>query len=481
MSQEICILPFFGTGHLLPCFQLCNHLTSSNFHVNLLISSTLSTSVPSSLYQHPLFQLTLIPSPPPSPEHHYELAEGLQNILSNYHRPTLPVCAIVDAMMSWSINIFQKFKIPTVAFFTAGACSASMELAVWKAQPFDLKPGEIRFLPGLPDEMAVTYSDIKRRNHNPPPHPPPQHGFPPPPFGPGKKGPPKDGEEPPWLNETQEATALLINTCDDLERPFLNYIASYVGKPVYGVGPLLPEQYWKTSGSVLYDSDFRWNRLSSVTEKEVIQWLDSKPHGSVLYVSFGTEVGPTVEEYAELAEALESCGKPFIWVIQSGSGRPGPPGFGLVEESGSSKPEGYFPHGLDERVGSRGMIIRGWAPQLLILSHKSTGGFLSHCGWNSTLEAIGRGIPVLAWPIRGDQHYDAKLVVSYLKVGYMVSEDLSKDVGKDDIVMGIKRLMGDEEVKKNVEVLSDKFRNGFPRSSVDALHDFKDYVNKRFV
>lgn len=379
-------------------------------------------------------------------------------------------------MMSWSIDVFKEFKIPTVAFLTNGACSAAMELAVWKAQPLDLKPGEIRFLPGLPDDMAVTYSDLNQRHHRPPhPHPHPQHGFPPPPLGFGhrKRGPPKDGEQPPWLNETQEATALLINTCDDLERPFINYIANYVGKPVWGVGPLLPEQYWKSSGSVLHDSDFRSNRLSSVTEKEVNQWLDSKPRGSVLYVSFGTEVGPTLEEYAELAQAMESCEQPFIWVIQSGSGRPGP---GKPEAD-----EGYFPHGLDERVGNRGLIIRGWAPQLLILSHKSTGGFLSHCGWNSTLEAIGHGIPMLAWPIRGDQHHDAKLVVSHLKVGYMVSDDLSKDVTKDDIVMGIKRLMGDGEMKKNAEVLSEKFRNGFARSSVDALDDFKDFINKRFV
>ncbi|CAK8540311.1 unnamed protein product [Lathyrus sativus] len=479
MSQEICILPFFGQGHLLPCFQLCNHLTSSNFHVTLLISSTLSTSVPSSLHQHPLFQITLIPSPPPSPEYHHELAKGLQNILSNYHHPSLPVCAIVDAMMSWSIDVFKEFKIPTVAFFTSGACSSAMELAVWKAQPLDLKPGEIRFLPGLPDDMALSHSDLRRRRHVPPPPPHPQHGFPPPsqhgflPPPPGKRGPPKVGEQPPWLNETQKATALLINTCDDLERPFINYMANYVGKPVWGVGPLLPEQYWKSSGSVLHDSDFRSNRLSSVTENEVNQWLDSKPRGSVLYVSFGSEVGPTVEEYAELAQAMESCEQPFIWVIQSGSGRPGP---GKPEAE-----EGYFPHGLDKKVGNRGLIIRGWAPQLLILSHKSTGGFLSHCGWNSTLEAIGRGIPMLAWPIRGDQHHDAKLVVSHLKVGYMVSEDLSKDVTKDDIVMGIKRLMDDGEMKKNAEVLSEKFRNRFPRSSADALDDFKDCINRRFV
>nr|AGU14123.1 UDP-glycosyltransferase [Cicer arietinum] len=416
---------------------------------------------------------------PPSPEHHHDdLAKGLQNILSNYHRPSRPVCAIVDVMMNWSNDVFKKFDVPTVAFFTSGACSAAMEVAIWKAHPLDMKPDEIRFLPGLPEDMAVTYSDLKRRHHDHHPPPPPRG------LGPRKMGPPKLGEQPSWLDEIRETIGLMINTCDDLERPFIDYIANHVGKPVWGVGPLLPEQYWKSFGSVIHDRDFRSNRLSSVTEEEVVQWLDSKQRGSVLYVSFGSEVGPTMEEYTELAQALELCEQSFIWVVQPGSGRPGPPHMGLRGKPGSSKPEteeGYFPDGLDSRVGNRGLIIRGWAPQLLILSHTSTGGFLSHCGWNSTVEAIGGGIPLLAWPIRGDQHYDAKLVVGHLRVGYMVSDDLSKKVTKDDIVEGIQRLMSDEEMKKNAEVVSAKFRNGFPRSSVAALDAFKDCINQRSV
>ncbi|MCI48650.1 UDP-glycosyltransferase 73C3-like, partial [Trifolium medium] len=99
-------------------------------------------------------------------------------------------------------------EIPTVAFFTSGACSAAMELVEWKAHPLELRPGEIRFVSGLPEDMALTYSDVKRRRHEPPPPyhgfpPPPHHGFPPPPggFEPGKMGPPKHGDQPRWLDE----------------------------------------------------------------------------------------------------------------------------------------------------------------------------------------------------------------------------------------------------------------------------------------
>ncbi|VVA17226.1 PREDICTED: UDP-glycosyltransferase [Prunus dulcis] len=527
--------------------ELCKQLASRNFKAVFVISSNLSSSVPSSLRQFPLVQIAEIPDeiPPPSSsgssplpqpssgpprphhDHHNQMGVGLEKLLSTRSDnpdSATPICAVLDVMVGWNAEIFKKFGIPTVAFFTSGACSAAMEYAMWKAQPLDIKSGETRLLPGLPEEMALTLSDLKQHSREPPPpihggspppgagagFPPPgpplsghsdgpplslggnfpPHGLPPPlgpgadfpppdpPFGgPGqqRRGPPKPGGRPPWVDEADRSIALMINTCDDLERPFIEYLAKQIGKPVWGVGPLLPEQYWKSDGSVLRDGKLRTsNRRSNISEDEVIEWLDSKSKGSVLYVSFGSEVGPTVEEFSILAEALEASNRPFIWVVQSGSGRPpGPP------HAGSKAEEGYFPHGLAERVGKRGLIIHGWAPQLLILSHPSTGGFLSHCGWNSTVEAIGRGVPFLAWPIRGDQHHDAKLVVSFLKVGYRISDEISEKIKKDDIVKGIEMLMDDEDMKQRAVRLSAKFEHGFPTSSVAALDAFRDFVAQK--
>ena len=202
----------------------------------------------------------------------------------------------------------------------------------------------------------------------------------------------------------------------------------------------------------------------------MIQWLDCKPRGSVLYVSFGSEVGLTTEANAQLALALEASNRPFIWVIQPGSGRFGPPGGGG---------ERGYDLDLEEKVGERGLIISGWAPQLLILSHQSTGGFLSHCGWNSTVEAIGRGVPLLAWPLRGDQHFDAMLVVKHLKIGYMVfAKDASENVEKEAIVGGIEKLMGDKDMKRRAEMISDRFGNGFPDTSAAAFDAFRGFVNQ---
>ncbi|KAL3500074.1 hypothetical protein ACH5RR_039167 [Cinchona calisaya] len=529
---EILVLPFFGQGHLFPCMELCKHLSPYNYKAIFIIPSHLSSSVPPSFRNLPLVEVVEIPnspssSPPRSPSppemttpppallpemldgskprpgfghgpgpFHQKMGSGLEAFLSRKcgdSGQTRPVCAVLDVMMSWSNEFFVKFDIPIVSFFTSGACSAAMGFASWKAQVGDMKPDEIRKFDGLPEEMELSYSDIKRQERhrsyrsgvkeggqNTRPsgvkfgRPDGING----PHGEMRFGAPGPGNRSRWLDETESSTAMLFNTCNDLEYRFLKYITDQIDKPVYGVGPLLPEQYWK-SISILHDGEVRSNRKSNYTEDQLVQWLDSKPHQSVIYVSFGSEVGPTLEEYTELASALGELNRPFIWVIQPGSGRPGPPP-GLIggESSLETKEEGYYPDGLEEKVGDRGLVIKGWAPQLLILSHPALGGFLSHCGWNSTVESIGRGVPILAWPIRGDQFHNAKLVVNHLKVGHtlLTGNDPTQMVKKDSIIRCIDYLLDDKEVHKQAVALRHKFKDGFPASSVAALKSFVEAI-----
>lgn len=465
-SGEVFVVTGSGQGHVHPCMELCKHLTSRNYHTTLVVPSNLSSAIPSSFSSHPLVsiaQITVPPGPPMPPSHptahqhaHQDLLAHLSAHSSDPESPRA-LCAIIDFQLGWTKECFWKFQIPVIPFFTFGACAAAMELGAWKAQAGDVGPGESRPIAGLPEEMAVTYWDLKRKPIGPP-RGGDGGGRKPPGGGPG--GPPRPGERPPWIPPVEGSVALMFNTCDDIERPFLAYMEAQMGMPAWGVGPLLPEQYWKSSDSLVRDREIRQHsRQSNFTEEEVIQWLDRQPRGSVLYVAFGSEVGPSIEEYPELAAALEESTQPFVWAIQSKPGQPG-----------------YFPHGLDAKVGDRGLVINGWAPQLLILSHPSTGGFLSHCGWNSTVEAVGRGVPLLAWPVRGDQHYNAKLVVSHLRVGCRVADDLSENVKKDDIVRGIEKLMGDEGVHQRAAQLKARFGSGFPASAALALDAFGAYI-----
>jgi len=228
---------------------------------------------------------------------------------------------------------------------------------------------------------------------------------------------------------------ILVNTCRDLESPFVEYVIKGTEKPAWAVGPLLPSSFWEDSpGYLTHDSSVRKARKSNVDEHRCSQWLDSQAPRSVIYVSFGTEVGPEDKDWTELALGLETAEKPFILVLQA------------EPEEEESQVEDVLPEGFERRVEGRGLVIRGWAPQLLILSHPATGGFLSHCGWNSTVESLGLGVPLLAWPIRGDQHYNAKLLAVELEVAAMIEMDRdSGAVKRESVVKGVKTLMESEK------------------------------------
>lgn len=499
-AGEILVLPFYGQGHLFPAMELCTHLASRNYNPTLIIPSYLSSSIPHSLRTHPSVVVVDIPADPsdlqppppkiaatsstssgrgrrnPFESQHQQLGNGIETYLTARCKEegyVSPKCVVVDVMMSWSKELFHEFGLQIACFFTSGACAEAMDYACWKQGAAEMKPGDTKILPGLPEDMALAYSDLDRKprmgggggrgSHGPPSGDRMRHG------------PPGPGQKPRWLDEIQGSVAMLINTCDELEHDFIHYIGTQTGKPVWGVGPLLPQEYWKSAGSLIHDGKVRSSgRKSNYTEEEVNQWLNGKPGKSVIYISFGSEVGPTTEEYQQLATALEESDWSFIWVIQANSGKTGPL-LGIQNDQEG----GYFPHGLEEKVGDRGLIIQGWAPQLLILSHPSTGGFLSHCGWNSTVEAIGCGVPVLAWPIRGDQFYNAKLIVSHLKVGCKVSNGgTSQPVKKENIAEGINTLMSDQEIHKRAADIRGGFDSGFPASSVSALDAFVDFINK---
>ncbi|XP_047076255.1 UDP-glucose flavonoid 3-O-glucosyltransferase 7-like [Lolium rigidum] len=170
-----------------------------------------------------------------------------------------------------------------------------------------------------------------------------------------------------------------------------------------------------------------------------LRWLDTKPAGSVVYVSFGTATRFSPAELREISRGLDLSGNNFVWAISAG-------------ESTEWMPEGFAE--LTANVGdSRGFIIRGWAPQTLILNHPALGGFMTHCGWNSVLEAVSAGVPMVTWPRYADQFYNEKLVVEVLKVGvsvgardyYASAMENHEVIGGEVIAESIMALMGNNE------------------------------------
>ncbi|VAH50604.1 unnamed protein product [Triticum turgidum subsp. durum] len=196
---------------------------------------------------------------------------------------------------------------------------------------------------------------------------------------------------------------ILANTCRALEGDFVDVVAGHLaadGKKLFAIGPLNP----------LLDASAP---KESKQRHECLNWLDEQPPASVLYVSFGTTSSLRAEQIEELAAALRGSNQRFIWVLRDADRG------NIFAEAGESSHEKLL-SGFTKHTEGRGLVITGWAPQLEILAHTATAAFMSHCGWNSTMESLSHGKPILAWPMHCDQPWDAELVCNYLKAGILV-------------------------------------------------------------
>ncbi|CAI0407726.1 unnamed protein product [Linum tenue] len=151
----------------------------------------------------------------------------------------------------------------------------------------------------------------------------------------------------------------------------------------------------------------RGNSSSSVRVDQCLSWLDDKECNSAIYICLGSICNLSSAQLIELALGLEASEKVFVWVVKE------------IEKT-KELLEWMADEKFEERVSPRGMVIRGWAPQVLILSHPSVGGFLTHCGWNSSLEGISAGVPLVTWPMFADQFCNEKLIVEVVRTGVKV-------------------------------------------------------------
>ncbi|CAI0420167.1 unnamed protein product [Linum tenue] len=185
-----------------------------------------------------------------------------------------------------------------------------------------------------------------------------------------------------------------------------------VRAPVYPVGPLVrPSPPLKTN-----------------EPNDVVEWLDGQPDRSVIYVSFGSGGTLPRAQLAELAWGLELSGQRFVWVV-----RPPP-----VEDGG---PHRYLPEGFLSRTHDRGLVVPMWAPQAEILAHPAVGGFLSHCGWNSTLESLTNGVPMVVWPLYAEQKLNAALLAEELQVAVRPGYNNGGVVKREEIEEMVRRVM----------------------------------------
>ncbi|XP_021275065.1 UDP-glycosyltransferase 72E2-like [Herrania umbratica] len=233
--------------------------------------------------------------------------------------------------------------------------------------------------------------------------------------------------------EMTKTDGILINTWEDLESTTVkalrdnNFLGRVVKVPIYPVGPLIRKD------------------RKQVLDKEVKIWLDKQPTESVIYVSFGSGGTLSAKQIIELAWGLEQSRQRFIWVVRPPSENALGTYFTIGKNDGDGMPD-YLPEGFFTRTKDIGLVIPMWAPQAQILSHPSVGGFLSHCGWNSTLESILNGVPMIAWPLYAEQKMNAALLTE--EFGIAVRPKLSQTdeiVERDEIATMVKMIMVDNE------------------------------------
>ncbi|XP_022724974.1 UDP-glycosyltransferase 89A2-like [Durio zibethinus] len=433
---HILVFPYPAQGHMLALLDLTHQLSLRGLTITVLVTpkclpflSSLLSSQPSSITplvlpfpSHPLV--------PPGIEHVKDLGstgnlpimaalgklyDPLVNWLNAHPNPLVAILS--DFLLGWTEHLATRWQIPRITFFSSGAFLASVFVYIWNNVEKVKSLSEVKFghLPGSQpfkqEHLPSVFKHYKRSD--------PDWEF------------VKDG-----MIANTKSWGCVFNTFDALETQYVQCFKGHVGhNRVFTVGPL------SLTGP---DVSGRGNSGSDPNDK-VLAWLDGCPDGSVVYVCFGSQKLLRKEQMEALANGLEKSGTRFIWVVKPGTTQQQDDGYGVV------------PDGFEKRMAGRGLVVKGWAPQVLILNHKAVGGFLSHCGWNSVLEGIVGGVVILAWPMEADQYLNARLLVDDMGVAVRVCEGADSVPDSDELGRAIAEPMTEGGgVKAKAKDLKDK-------------------------
>ncbi|KAL7247981.1 hypothetical protein ACSBR2_002810 [Camellia fascicularis] len=331
-----------------------------------------------------------------------------------------PSCIVSDMGFPWTSDVAGKFYIPRLVFH--GTCCFSLlcshNLKVYKVLDDIKSESEYFVVPGLPDRIELTRAQL-------------------PGFNPSPSSALKNVAE--QIREAEKvAYGMVINSFEELEIEYVKEYKRVRGGKVWCIGPV------SLCNKDNLDKVDRGNK-ASIDEQHCLAWLDSQEPSSVIYACLGSLSRLTSAQMIELGLGLEGSNRPFIWVLR---------------EASEEFENWILEEGFGERTKERGLLIRGWAPQVLILSHPAIGAFFTHCGWNSTLEGICAGVPMVTWPLFAEQFCNEKLVVHVLRIGVSVGVELPMKWGEEEKV-GV--LVHKDTVKKTIDKLMDGGHEGEER------------------
>ncbi|KAK1411801.1 hypothetical protein QVD17_32576 [Tagetes erecta] len=331
-----------------------------------------------------------------------------------------PSCIISDNLLPWTSDVAKKFNIPRIIFHGPGCFTF---LCIHLAMNTNMLDGidsesDSFVIPGFPDRIELTKGQALSWGR-------------------------KDVKETAGFFERIEqaeknATGIVVNSFQELEPYYVQEFAKAKGQKVWCIGPV-------SLCNKSFEDVAERGRKGAVDEHECMKWLNAKEPDSVIFVCLGSLARLSTEQNIDLALGLESSNKPFLW---------------CVRHTTDELERWFVEQGYKERVKDRGLIVRGWAPQVLILSHRAVGGFVTHCGWNSTLEGIVAGVPMITWPHFVDQFINERFIVDVLKIGVKIGMEVPVLVGEQD-KYGV--LVSKDNIQRSVEDLMDKGEKGEAR------------------
>ncbi|CAI9097703.1 OLC1v1034175C3 [Oldenlandia corymbosa var. corymbosa] len=193
---------------------------------------------------------------------------------------------------------------------------------------------------------------------------------------------------------------IAVRSCFEFEPEWLKLLEELHQKPIIPIGLIPITDEFATSIS---------NNTNASNWSFIKEWLDKQKKGSVVYISFGSEAKLNQADLTEIALGIEFSGFPFFWVLK-------------MKRGDGDNDKIQLPHFFEDRTKDRGMVYTSWAPQLQILNHESVGGFFTHCGWSSIVEALQFGKPMILFPFAGDQPLNSRMLEEK-KLGFPVPRD----------------------------------------------------------
>ncbi|KAJ0856240.1 putative UDP-glucuronosyl/UDP-glucosyltransferase, UDP-glycosyltransferase family [Helianthus annuus] len=426
-SSTVVMYPSPGIGHLVSMVELGKliHTHHPSLSVIILILTapyetgatgkyinTVSATTPTITFHH----LPVITLPPDFSSEFIDLAFGLPELYNSVVHNTLVSISqkstikavILDFFSNAAFQVSTNLSLPTYYFFTSGTfglCAFLYLTTLHKTTSKSIKDlNTLLDIPGVPpihsshmptaifDRESNSYKNFMKTSNN-----------------------------------MAKCSGIIVNSFLELEERAVatlrdgKCITDGPTPPIYFIGPLI------ASGSQV-----------DPNENECLKWLKTQPSKSVVFLCFGSMGVFEKEQLKEIAVGLERSGQRFLWVVRN------PPS---ESSSGANEFEldDILPEGFLTRTKDKGLVVKNWAPQPAILGHESVGGFVSHCGWNSSLEAVVSGVPMVAWPLYAEQQMNRVYLVEEIKVALWLRMSADGFVGAEAVEETVRKLMEGEE------------------------------------